>query len=342
MGIKDLFKREKESQPQYIGYTNNSKIGIRGNNFVISLSECANEISAQISRTDSVFTFIEYANEITSALPAIVSHPNTASAFLLSYGCEAKSSREFAVELRELNPNIEFLELENGLISEFAMTIGPAVLQELKFQASPGLAEIPSPMIAVIAEARDERVSELIDALSKAQIDVHEFIGASNSGDALHKAAEAGALAIVNFTQRNQYPSGTHISPTINIESGSEFHQKFAADFDLGVTATANKILQSVQVTIGRSPTASEIAQCCEAYGEQATSIGLRVLNPILSNFARDLAENISTAQLKIAIATGSEVNNIAQSQREGYEIFTISDHGSLFGLAEALTKKLQ
>jgi len=341
--MRDLFRRGKDSTPEYVGYSNNIRTGIRANNFVISLSTCADELAVKIARTDTLFTVIEYSNEIADALPSIVSHPNTASAFLLSYGCEVKSSREFAVELRGLNPNIEFLELENGNLSEFAMTMGPAVMQELKFQASPGLENIELPLIALIAPQSDEKITSVLQVLREAKIEVREIFASTNQRTALVEAAKSGALAIVNFTDGSDYPSGTYISPVINVASNSDFHAKIAADFDLGFSATPQEILQRVQDTIGRSPTASEIARSFQPFGElPLTSEKLRVLNPLLSNFARDLDQNYSIAGAKIAIATGSEINEIAQCASEGFEIFTVADHGSLFALAEALGKKFQ
>ena len=343
MGLRDLFNRNNVTTPEYVGYSNNIRAGIRANNFVISLSACADEIALSNGRTDQLFTVIPYNTNIEESLASIVSHPNTASAFLLSYGCEAISSREFAVKLRELNPNIEFLELENGNLSEFAMTMGPAVMQELKFQASPGLENIELPLIAVIAPKSDEKITEVLQVLREAKIEVREIFASTNQRTALVEAAKSGALAIVNFTNENDYPSGTYISPVINVASNSDFHAKIAADFDLGFSATPQEILQRVQDTIGRSPTASEIARSFQPFGElPLTSEKLRVLNPVLSNFARDLDQNYSIAGAKIAIATGSEINEIAQCASEGFEIFTVADHGSLFALAEALSKKFQ
>ncbi|MEI6671696.1 MAG: hypothetical protein WCL15_06690, partial [Actinomycetes bacterium] len=226
--MRDLFRRGKDSTPEYVGYSNNIRTGIRANNFVISLSPCADELAVKIARTDTLFTVIEYSNEIADALPSIVSHPNTASAFLLSYGCEVKSSREFAVELRGLNPNIEFLELENGNLSEFAMTMGPAVMQELKFQASPGLENIELPLIALIAPQSDEKITSVLQVLREAKIEVREIFASTNQRTALVEAAKSGALAIVNFTDGNDYPSGTYISPIINVASNSDFHQSIA------------------------------------------------------------------------------------------------------------------
>jgi len=341
--MRDLFHRGKDSTPEYVGYSNNIRTGIRANNFVISLSTCADELAVRISRTDTLFTVIQYSSEIADALPSIVSHPNTASAFLLSYGCELKSSREFAVELRGLNPNIEFLELESGNLSEFAMTMGPAVMQELKFQASPGLENIELPLIAVIAPQSDEKIAAVLQVLREAKIDVRELIESGNQSSALVQAALSGALAILNFTEENTYPAGTYISPIINVASNSDFHQSIAADFDLGVGATPDEILLRVQETIGRSPTASEVARSFEPFGALPDSPEkLRVLHPVLNNFAKDLAQNYSISSAKIAIGTGSESDEIAQCASEGYEIFTVADHGSLFGLAEALTKRLQ
>ena len=343
MGLRDLFHRNKVTTPECVGYSNNIRAGIRANNFVISLSACADEIALSNGRTDQLFTVIPYNTNIEESLASIVSHPNTASAFLLSYGCEAISSREFAVKLRELNPNIEFLELENGALSEFAITMGPSVMQELKFQASPGLENLQSPVISVISSKADPRVTETIEKLRQAKIDVRELIQPSNQGSALVQAALTGALAILNFTEENTYPAGTYISPVINVASNSDFHQSIAADFDLGVGATPDEILLRVQETIGRSPTASEVARSFQPFGELPdSSEKLRVLNPVLSNFARDLAQNYSISSAKIAIATGSEINEIAQCASEGFEIFTVADHGSLFALAEALTKRLQ
>ena len=341
--MRDLFRRGKDSTPEYVGYSNNIRTGIRANNFVISLSPCADELAVKIARTDTLFTVIEYSNEIADALPSIVSHPNTASAFLLSYGCEVKSSREFAVELRGLNPNIEFLELENGNLSEFAMTMGPAVMQELKFQASPGLENIELPLITVIAPQSDEKIAAVLQVLREAKIEVREIFASTNQRTALVDAAKFGALAIVNFTDGNDYPSGTYISPIINVASNSDFHQSIAADFDLGVGATPDEILLRVQETIGRSPTASEVARSFEPFGALPdSSENLRVLHPVLNNFAKDLAQNYSISRAKIAIGTGSESDEIAKWRSEGYEIFSVTDHGSLFALAEALGKKFQ
>jgi hypothetical protein len=343
MGLRDRFNRNKVTTSEYVGYSNNVRAGIRANNFVVSLSTCADEIALRIGRTDQLFTIILYDIKIEESLASIVSHPNTASAFLLSYGCEAKSSREFAVELRSLNPNIEFLELENGALSDFEMSIGPSVLQELKFQASPGLENIPKPIISVISSKPDPRFTETVEKLLQANIDVREVIQSSNQGSALVEAALSGALALVNFTNENVYPSGTYISPVINVASNSDFHKRIAADFDLGVSATPQEIVHRVQETIGRSPTASEIAGSFEPFGAILwRSEGFRVLSPVMNNFAKDLAHRYSIVGKKIAIGTGSEANEIATSKIEGYEIFTVADHGSLFALAEALTQRLQ
>ena len=343
MGLRDLFNRNKVTTPEYVGYSNNVRAGIRANNFVISLSICADEIALSNGRTDQLFTVIPYNTKIEESLASIVSHPNTASVFLLSYGCEPKSSREFAVELRSLNPNIEFLELENGALNEFAMTMGPNVMQELKFQASPGLENIPKPIISVISSKANLRFTETVEKLLQANIDVRELIQSKNQSSAVVEAALSGALAIVNFTGENVYPSGTYISPVINIADNSDFHKKIATDFDLGNSATPQEIVHRVQETIGRSPTASELARSFEPFGAiPEHSEGFRVLSPVLNNFAKDLAHRYSMVGKKIAIGTGSEANEIATSKIEGYEIFTVADHGSLFALAEALTQRLQ
>ena len=343
MGLRDLFHRSKDVTPEYIGYSNNTRVGIRANNFVISLSECANGLAQKIAKSDTAFLFIPFSSELESSLLAIVSHPNTASAFLLSYGCEAKSSRDHAVELRNVNPNIEFLEFENGALEAFALDMGPAVLQELKFQSSPGLEAIPNPVIALVASSRDQRVNGVLEALNQAHLSVEAILDPPDFTKALLDAARQGALAIINFTQEDQYPLSTYIAPTINIASKSTFHQQIAADFDLGFSATPNEILDRVNATIERSPTASEIAKIFQSFGAQSdTNSSIKVINPILSNFADDITPRISLAGTKIAIATGNEVADIDAHRRDGYEVFTIAESGSLFQLAQNLTKKFQ
>jgi hypothetical protein len=185
----------------------------------------------------------------------------------------------------------------------------------------------------------------------------------TDKGDMSALAME-GSHAILSFVAADQYPSGTLVTPVINVASESDFHRAIATEFDLSHDSSVAEILQKVQEVFGMVPTISEALGTHEPLFESnvpslndvadADEICLIPTNPILISFLIDLVSNqggfflkdwesfegLEIAAKKILVigtgGAGDEVLNILGSDSR-IKKMSASEFGSFPGLAAAI-----
>lgn len=108
--------------------------------------------------------------------------------------------------------------------------------------------------------------------------------------------------AILSFTPGDQYPSGTVLTPVVNVASSSDFHARFLDDFDVKDTNDNSAIAEKVMSVFQRNRTFSEYTRTFgplrvgEVEGQLPEITGIQNLIAIVPlNYAfQNLAEDIS------------------------------------------------
>jgi hypothetical protein len=176
--------------------------------------------------------------------------------------------------------------------------------------------------------------------------------------------AMEGSHAILSFVAADQYPSGTLITPVINVASDSEFHQTISTEFDLSHDSSVAEILQKVQEIFGMVPTISEALGSHEPLFENnvpslndvadINEICLIPANPILISFLIELVSHQAGFFLKdwenfdgqevaarkiLVIGTGGGSDKISTSAEHNarFKRMSVSDFGSFHALAAAI-----
>jgi hypothetical protein len=180
----------------------------------------------------------------------------------------------------------------------------------------------------------------------------------------LSSLAASEAHAILSFVGNDEYPTGTLITPVINVAQNSELHQRIIGQFDLDYAATSAEILAQVQQVFGMVPTFTETAGIFEPLFssnvpflndiDEADEICLIPVHPALTSFLIDLVSHQAGLFLKnwesvaeekvnsrkiLLIATGSS-NDYFSGALDGDErvkTLRVSECGSLKGLAAAI-----
>jgi hypothetical protein len=357
-----------------IGYRHSHANGIRTYNLLISFSEEANSVVAEIAkrvdmtvvksniRGDDLESLTNFRN---TELPSLISHPHTASAFIIATGAESIPLNSIINELLALNSSFEYLMVSNGLDEEQAIRIAATGATDLNNQSLPGMGVISSPSIHIAYELEPKLLAELISRLRNFGIEpiVHQY-SADHHSD-LRSWMLEGAHAIISFTPAESYPVGTLLSPVINVSSGSDFHRNFIADFDLDESQSAERIVEEVLGLISRVRVFSEYTKTtlpvlppASAAPDISLPIGLVVLNEALTSLAQDIAAHFeqvdllpltndwrsfsNTKELLVVLTTGAndELASL-QGKSENMQVINLSQEGSLAALAQAAARAI-
>lgn len=357
-----------------IGYSHGHANGIRTYNLLISFSQEANSVVEEIAkrvdltvvknniRGDDLDSLTEFRRKL---LPPLVSHPHTASAFILATGHEVIPASDVIGELLALNSSIEYLMVSNGLDEEQAIRIATNGATDLSTQSLPGMGIIASPNIHIGYESEPAILAELITQLNRVGVEpiVHQY-SLDHHLDLLDWML-AGAHAIISFTPAQSYPVGTPLSPVINVATGSDFHGKFRSDFDLNETQSAERIVEELLGAVSRVRMFSEYTKTtlpvlppASALPDSSRPIGIVVLNPALNTLAQDmvahfdqvdlipntgdLSTHASTKALFIVLTTGAESEmKTWNGEAENVRLIDLSEEGSLALLAKATSEAI-
>jgi hypothetical protein len=207
-------------------------------------------------------------------------------------------------------------------------------------------------------------LAELVALLEKNKfaLRVHQMSPTDN-GEMSALALE-GSHAILSFEAADQYPSGTLVTPVINVASDSDFHRAISTEFDLSHDSSVAEIVQKVQEVFGMVPTISEALGTHEPLFESnvpslndvadADEICLIPANPILISFLIELVSHQAGFFLKdwenfdgqdvaarkiLVIGTGGGSDQISASVEHNarFKRMSVAEFGSFAGLAAAI-----
>lgn len=352
-----------------IGYSHLHANGIRTYNLLISFSEEANSVVREIAKQVAL-TIVEsnirgddldaLTNFRLTVLPSLISHPHTASAFIIATGDEVILASDVIGELLALNSSTEYLMVSNGLNREQAVRIATNGATDLSTQSLPGLGEISSPTIHIGYESEPAVLAEAITQLKSVGIEpiVHQY--SSDHHADLRAWMLEGAHAIISFTPPGSYPVGTPLTPVINVSSGSDFHKKFSGDFDIDESQTTERLVEELLGVISRVRVFSEYTKTvlpvlppASAAPDISQPIGLVVLNEALTSLAQDIAAHFeqvdflpltnewptfaNAKELLLVLTTGAKDELAApQASLNKVQVVSLSEAGSLAALAQA------
>lgn len=370
-GIRKIFGRGKQASPTFIGFRHPSGIGIRSKYYVIPLSRGASGFTRAVAE-DGALTLIE--NSINSTdkssleffthtfLPRLASHPHTAGIFLIAVGDEALSVSEVAARIQALGTPCEYMALQGFTDMELAGSLALSTAQELKAMALSGLDNVDRCKVTITYTDESSDLPGLISLLEENSFELDIRKVSSARSNYLTEAAMNGAHAILSFVEDGSYPSGTVVTPVLNVASSSSLHKVIATDFDLPYGSTHAEILAALQLTFGMVPTNCETTGLNEPLfaanvpslnDEDGTDeICLIPANPILIPFLIDLVSHqaglflkdresfseapVSAKQVLVIGITASECQSaLADNGDESFA--ALEDHRSFQQLAEAI-----
>ena len=372
-GFGKFFGRGKETTPSFIGFRHPSGIGIRSKYFVIPLSRGASGFTRAVAE-DGALTLIENSIKAADAssldsfadtfLPRLASHPHTAGIFLIAVGDEALSVSEVAARIQALGTPCEYMALQEFGDMELAGSLALSTAQELKAMALSGLDNVDPCKVTVTYVDEPSDLQGLIALLeaNSFELDIRQVSGTRN--EYLGEAALDGAHAILSFVEDGSYPSGTVVTPVLNIASTSSLHKAIASDFDLPCGASHAEILAALQLTFGMVPTNSETTGLNEPLfaanvpslndEDGADEICLIPANPIVIPFLIDLVSHqsglflkdresfgegsVRAKQVLVIGVTASECQNaISALGKREMKSMTLEAHHSFQQLAEEI-----
>lgn len=368
-----FFGRGKKTAQSFIGFRHASGIGIRSKYYVMPLSRGASGFTRALAE-DAHMTLIENKAESSDPtsmaavtqtfLPKLAQHRHTAGILLIAVGDEPTPAQEIAAQIQALGTPCEYLVITDFPDMEMATNLALGTAQELKTMALSGIDRIEESDLTIVYQEEPACLAELVALLEKNKfaLRVHQM-SPTDRGEMSALALE-GSHAILSFEARDQYPSGTLVTPVINVASDSDFHRAIASEFDLSYDSTIADILQKVQEVFGMVPTISEALGTNEPLFEanvptlndlaDPNEICLIPANPILISFLIDLVSNQTGFFLKdwesfdgqdvaarkiLVIGTGGagdEVLNFLGSDSRIKEM-SAAEFGSFPGLAAAI-----
>jgi hypothetical protein len=227
-----------------------------------------------------------------------------------------------------------------------------------------GIERIEESDLTIVYQEEPTCLAELVALLEKNEfvLRVHQM-SPTDKGEMPTLALE-GSHAILSFEAEDQYPSGTLVTPVINVASNSEFHRQISTEFDLGHDSSVAEIVQKVLEVFGMVPTISEALGTNEPLFEanvptlndlaDPNEICLIPANPVLISFLIELVSHQAGFFLKdwdnfdgqdvaarkiLVIGTGGGSDHIsaAVGQDSRVKRMNVSEFGSFHGLAEAI-----
>ena len=368
-----FFGRSKKSAQSFIGFRHPSGIGIRSKYYVMPLSRGASGFTRALAE-DAHMTLIENKAESSDPtaiaavtqtfLPKLAQHRHTAGILLIAVGDEPTPAQEIAAQIQALGTPCEYLVITDFPDMEMATNLALGTAQELKTMALSGIDRIEESDLTIVYQEEPACLAELVALLEKNEfvLRLHQM-SPTDKGEMSALALE-GSHAILSFEAEDQYPSGTLVTPVINVASDSDFHRAIASEFDLSHESSVAEIVMKVQEVFGMVPTISEALGTNEPLFESnvpslndladPNEICLIPANPILISFLIDLVSNQTGFFLKdwdnfdgqdvaakkiLVIGTGGGSDHISASVGQDARVkrMNVAEFGSFPGLAAAI-----
>jgi len=371
--LKSLFGGKQEQSASFIGFRHASGIGIRSKYYVMPLSRGASGFTRALAE-DAGLKLIENKAESSDPtsialiaetfLPQLAQHRHTAGILLIAVGDEPTPVQEIAAKIRALGTPCEYLVITDFPDMEMATSLALGTAQELKTMALSGIDRIEQNDLTIVYQEEPTCLPELVALLEKNKfaLRVHQM-SPTDKGEMAALAME-GSHAILSFEAADQYPSGTLVTPVINVANDSDFHRAISTEFDLSHDSSVAEIVQKVQEVFGMIPTISEALGTHEPLFENnlpslndvadGDEICLIPANPVLISFLIELVSHQAGFFLKdwesfegqdvaarkiLVIGTGgaadkgfATLDTNAKSKR-----LTVAEFGSFAGLAAAI-----
>lgn len=368
-----FFGRSKQKTQQCIGFRHPHGVGIRSKYYVIPLSRGASGFTRAVA-TEAQLALIEnqtVANDLPALqelaqtfLPQLARHRHTAGIFIIAVGDESISAGDIAAELQGLGVACEYLAINQCPDVEIAMSIAMGTAQELKAMALSGLDRIDVGQLAITYRDEPAGLDDLVGLLEGNGFKIHLHQMNGSRRDELAALALSDVHAILSFVGRDEYPSGTLITPVLNVAQDSDFHNSIAGQFDLGNGITSTEILHEVQQVFGMVPTFTETAGLYEPLFKEnspslddvddANEICLIPTHPAIVPFLIDLvshhsgfflrdAEHAAQGEIKarriLFVGTGGKDDEFPRALvgDDRVEVLKISEGDSLQDLARAI-----
>jgi hypothetical protein len=371
--LKSLFGGKQEQSASFIGFRHASGIGIRSKYYVMPLSRGASGFTRALAE-DAGLKLIENKAESSDStsiaviaetfLPQLAQHRHTAGILLIAVGDEPTPVQEIAAKIQALGTPCEYLVITDFPDMEMATSLALGTAQELKTMALSGIDRIEQNDLTIVYQEEPTCLPELVALLEKNKfaLRVHQM-SPTDKGEMAALAME-GSHAILSFEAADQYPSGTLVTPVINVANDSDFHRAISTEFDLSHDSSVAEIVQKVQEVFGMIPTISEALGTHEPLFENnlpslndvadGDEICLIPANPVLISFLIELVSHQAGFFLKdwesfegqdvaarkfLVIGTGgaadkgfATLDTNAKSKR-----LTVAEFGSFAGLAAAI-----
>ena len=371
--LKSLFGGKQEQSASFIGFRHASGIGIRSKYYVMPLSRGASGFTRALAE-DAGLKLIENKAESSDPtsialiaetfLPQFAQHRHTAGILLIAVGDEPTPVQEIAAKIQALGTPCEYLVITDFPDMEMATSLALGTAQELKTMALSGIDRIEQNDLTIVYQEEPTCLPELVALLEKNKfaLRVHQM-SPTDKGEMAALAME-GSHAILSFEAADQYPSGTLVTPVINVANDSDFHRAISTEFDLSHDSSVAEIVQKVQEVFGMIPTISEALGTHEPLFENnlpslndvadGDEICLIPANPVLISFLIELVSHQAGFFLKdwesfegqdvaarkiLVIGTGgaadkgfATLDTNAKSKR-----LTVAEFGSFAGLAAAI-----
>ena len=370
--LKSLLAGKQKTQP-FIGFRHPSGIGIRSKYYVMPLSRGASGFTRALAE-DAHMSLIENKAESSDPtsiaavtqtfLPKLAQHRHTAGILLIAVGDEPAPAKEIAAQIQALGTPCEYLVITDFPDMEMATGLALGTAQELKTMALSGIDRLEVCDLTITYQEEPTCLPELVALLEKNNFTVRAHQMSPTDKGEMSALAMEGSHAILAFVAADQYPSGTLVTPVINVASDSDFHRAIATEFDLSHESSVAEIVQKVQEVFGMVPTISEALGTHEPLFESnvpslndvadADEICLIPANPILISFLIELVshqagfflkdwesfEGLETAAKKIlVIGTGGGSDQISASVEHNarFKRMSVAEFGSFAGLAAAI-----
>ena len=372
-----FFGKRKQSAQSFIGFRHAHGVGIRSKYYVMPLSRGASGFTRALAE-DANLTLIENkaeSSDLTSMaavtqtfLPQLARHRHTAGILLIAVGDEPTPVQQVAAQIQALGTPCEYLVITDFPNMEMATNLALGTAQELKTMALSGIDRIEESDLTIAYQEEPACLAELVALLEKNKfvLRVHQM-SPTDKGEMSALALE-GSHAILSFEAEDQYPSGTLVTPVINVASNSDFHRAIATEFDLSHESSVAEIVQKVQEVFGMVPTISEALGTNEPLFEanvptlndlaDPNEICLIPANPILISFLIELVSHQAGFFLKdwesfdgqdiaarkiLVIGTGGGSDHISASVGQDARVkrMNVSEFGSFHGLAAAIVAEV-
>lgn len=263
--LRRIMHSSEGEEVKLFGYQHNHGVGARSLHIVISLSTCAAQPAAIISRKNENVHLVlpvdcqdsELQKKVVEfLLPEIVGHPNVASALLVGAGCEVIPVRQIMQHILGRNTALEFIVAGESNRMSTTKLFGEGALSELSAKSMPGFDFFTGSKVGIIHRSANGQVTEVVAGLEEMGIRAIAFEG--EGAPAITQLVVQGCVAIVNFLNDEELPSSSAIVPVISISSGSSYHSELSELCDLDAGASTAEILSTIRATLGRQMTKAE------------------------------------------------------------------------------------